>query len=84
MERFEDICWCSSRDSWEDRVVPSLAVRQFQVNRARHAPGFYKALHGWSTADLLDSTIGNADSLPKGCYRLDRVVSKRAKQVINK
>ena len=72
-----------------------MAVRQFEVKRARHAPGFYKALHERSTADLLESTIckagrkhsrsalsiGNADSLPEGCYRLDRVVSKRKKQV---
>ena len=71
-----------------------IAVRQFEAKRARHAPGFYKALHERSTADLLDSTIskarrkhsrsalsiGNADSLPIGCYCLDRVVSKR-KQV---
>ena len=71
-----------------------LAVRQFEAKRARHAPGFYKALHERSTADLLERTIskagrkhsrsalsiGNADSLPEDCYLLDRVVSKRKKQ----
>ena len=72
-----------------------MAMRQLEVKRARHAPGFYKALHERSTADLLESAIskvgrkrsrsalliGDADSLPEGCYRLDRVVSKRKKQV---
>ena len=72
-----------------------MAMRQFEAKRARHAPGFYRALHEWSTANLLESaiskagrkhsrsalSIGNADSLPEGCYLLDRVVSKRKKQV---
>ena len=72
-----------------------MAMKQFEVKRARHAPGFYKALHERSTADLLESaiskagrkhsrsalSIGNTDSMPEGCYRLDRVVSKRKKQV---
>ena len=72
-----------------------MALRQFEAKRARHAPGFYKELHEWSTADLLEGaiskagrkhsrsalSIGNADSLPEGCYRLDRVVSKRKKQI---
>ena len=62
-------------------------ARQFEVKRTRHAPGFYKALHKYSTADLLESannkgahkhsrsalTIANPDSLPEGCL-LDRVV----------
>jgi len=70
-------------------------MRQLEAKRARHAPGFYKALHERSTADLLESaiskvgrkrsrsalSIGDADSLPEGCYRLDRVVSKRKKRV---
>ena len=70
-------------------------ARQLEAKRARHAPGFYKALHERSTADLLESannkgarkhsrsalTIANPDSLPEGCYRLDRVVSKRKKRV---
>ena len=52
-------------------------------------------MHEQSTVDLLEGaiskagrkhsrsalSIGNADSLPEGCYRLDRVVSKRKKQV---
>ena len=72
-----------------------MAMRQLEAKRARHAPGFYKALHERSTADLLESaiskverkrsrsalSIGDADSLPEGCYRVDRVVSKRKKQV---
>ena len=70
-------------------------ARQREAKRARHAPGFYKDLHERSTADLLESankkgarkhsrsvlTIANADSLPEGCYPLDRVVSKRKKRV---
>ena len=72
-----------------------MAVRQIEVKRARHAPGFYKAFNERSTADLLESaiskagrkhsrsalSIGNADSMPEGCYRLDRIVTKRKKQV---
>ena len=72
-----------------------MPVKKFEAKRSGHAPGFYKALHERSTADLLESaiskdghkhsrsalSIGDADSLPEGCYRLDRVVSKRKKQV---
>ena len=34
-----------------------MAVRQFEAKRSRHAPGFYKALHERSTADLLENAI---------------------------
>ena len=56
------------------------------AKRARHPPGFYRALHNRSTADILGVRpndrghehgrlrVRDADPLPEGCYEVERLV----------
>ena len=68
------------------------------AKRARHPPGFYRALHNRSSADVLDVRLGvgmsdrirergklrvSADrDLPEGCYEVERLVAKRKRKVL--
>ena len=64
-----------------------------QAKRPRHPPGYYRALHNRSSADVLG--IGTDDrsrehcklrlradpDLPEGCYEVERLVAKRRRKV---
>ena len=64
------------------------------AKRQRHPPGYYRALHNCSSADVLDVGTGDrnredgklrlrADSdLPEGCYEVERLVAKRRRKVL--
>ena len=55
-------------------------MRQLEAKRARHAPGFYKALHERSTADLLESAIskvGTQALAVSAINRRRRLVARR-------
>jgi len=61
----------------------------FLRRKAVKPPGFYRRLNALSTVDLewagnrrsssnLRLEVGEEDELPDGCYKVDRVVAKRA------
>ena len=64
------------------------------AKRQLHPPGYCRALHNCSSADVLDVGTGDrnhedsklrlrADSdLPEGCYEVERLVAKRRRKVL--
>ena len=65
-----------------------------EAKRVRNPPGFYRALHNRSSADVLGVGLGDrirergklrvrADrGLPEGCYEVERLVAKRKRKVL--
>ena len=69
-----------------------VATSACPVKRTRHPPGFYRALHNRSTADVLvvdrdqgrehgKLSVRENGDLPEGCYGVERLVSKRRRKV---
>ena len=64
------------------------------AKRARNPPGFYRALHNRSNADILGVGLNDrghkhgrlrvpdTDPLPEVCYEVERLVAKRRKKVL--
>ena len=63
--------------------------------RPHHPPGFYRALHNYSTVDVLSVSVdvhghehgklrvNNDRELPEGCCEVERLVAKKRKKVLN-
>ena len=79
----------------EPMALRAATTGNTPAKRPRHPPGYYRALHNCSSADVLGVATGDRNrehgklrlrgadrDLPEGCYEVERLVAKRRRKVI--